>query len=71
MPHAHLLKFGPDVDPQGFVSVSRAAKLLDVSPKTLYDWIANGKLRAYKIGKSVRLKVPEFLRWIDIHAKAS
>jgi excisionase family DNA binding protein len=72
MSHEHLLKFPEDeVDPQGFVSVNRAAKLLDVSPTTIYGWIQSGKLPAYRLGRNVRLKTNEFLRWVDIHARQS
>jgi len=72
MSHEHLVKFPKgEVDPQGLVSIKRAAKLLDVKPSTMYHWIAKGQLRAYKINGSVRLKANEFLRWVDIHARPS
>lgn len=71
MSREHLAKFSKEIDAQGFISVNRAARLLDVSPKTVYGWISQGKLRAYKIGRNVRLKTNEFLRWIDIVARAT
>jgi excisionase family DNA binding protein len=70
MSHEHLIRFAPgEIDDGGFIRLSRAAKKLDVSLSTIYGWIAAGKLPAYKIGTTVRLKASEFLRWVDIYAR--
>jgi excisionase family DNA binding protein len=68
--HAHLVKFSTkDIDPQGFIKISRAAKLLDVSHQTIRTWCAQGKLRAYDVLGNKRIKANEFLRFVDIYAK--
>ncbi len=37
-------------------TVQEGAELLNVRPQTVYEWIKVNKLRALKIGRSVRLK---------------
>lgn len=40
-----------------FCTVSEAAELLDVSPVTVWRWIAAGKLTAYRVGpRNIRLR---------------
>jgi excisionase family DNA binding protein len=40
-----------------YYTVSDAARVLDVSPSTVWRWIAAGKLPAYRIGgKSIRIR---------------
>ena len=70
MSKEHLVKLPKDaVDPQGFVKLSRAARLLDCSVQKVRNLIDERHLRAYKIAGMIRLKASEFLRWIDIHAQ--
>jgi PTS system nitrogen regulatory IIA component len=45
------------------VSVREAAGLLNVSEKTIYRWIALGKLPAYRVNEQYRLNRAELLEW--------
>ena len=61
----HIAKF-KDIEPDGFIAPVRAAKLLDVSPKTIYARIKEGRIPAYKIdGKNIRIKAKDFLNYLD------
>lgn len=71
MTHCHLVKFDSKaVDPMGMISISRAAKILDVSGQTIRNWIKAGKLRAYDVLGNKRIKANEFLRFVDIYAQS-
>ncbi len=39
-----------------FLTFNEVMAYLRVSRTTIYDWLNAGKLRAYKVGKSVRFK---------------
>ena len=41
------------------ISIAQAADLLGLTKKTLYAWTYEGKLPAYKIGRSKRVKVSD------------
>lgn len=41
------------------ISIAQAADLLGLTKKTLYTWTYEGKLPAYKIGRSKRVKVSD------------
>lgn len=43
--------------------VKDAAKLLDVSEKTLYRWIKEGSVPAYRINEQIRFNRVELLEW--------
>lgn len=66
----HLIQLrSEDIDPSGLIKVSRAARLLDVGESTIYEWIASGKLPAYRLERTVRLRAEEFIRWVDLYFK--
>lgn len=44
-----------------------AAKLLDVSEKTLYRWIEDKKLPVYKVNDQLRISKAELLEWANTH----
>lgn len=45
------------IDERGFYTVVEAARLLDVSPVTIWRWIEAGKLPAYRVGsRKLRIK---------------
>lgn len=70
MPRTHLISIDDkDIKKGGFISVSNAAKYLNISPRTLHDWIAAGHLPALQNSqtRTIRLKVSVFLDWVDIH----
>ncbi|MCE9582936.1 MAG: PTS sugar transporter subunit IIA [Planctomycetes bacterium] len=45
------------------LTVRDAAKLLDVSEKTLYRWVDDKKLPVYKVNDQVRISKAELLEW--------
>lgn len=49
------------------LSVREAAKILDVSEKTIYRWINQGTLPAYRINEQYRFNRAELLEWATSH----
>lgn len=45
------------------LSAREAAKLLNVSDKTIYRWIKEGKIPAYKLNDSIKFNKAELLEW--------
>ena len=45
------------------LSVSDVAKLLGVSGKTVYRWVKDGRLPAYRLGQQFRFNRSELLEW--------
>jgi PTS system nitrogen regulatory IIA component len=45
------------------LSVKDAARLLNVSEKTIYRWISDGKIPAHQIGEQYRFNRSELLEW--------
>ncbi len=45
------------------LSVRDAARILNVSDKTIYRWIQQGRLPAYKINEQIRFNKTELLEW--------
>lgn len=45
------------------VDVKTAAKLLNVSEKSIYRWISQGKIPVYKVGEQYRFNRAELLEW--------
>lgn len=45
------------------LSVSDVAQLLNVSEKTVYRWLQQGKLPAYRLGQQFRFNRAELLEW--------
>ena len=46
--------------------VEAAADRLNLSPKTLRDWIANRKIGIVRLGRAVRVSESEIQRLIDV-----
>lgn len=42
-----------------YLSTGHAAELADVAPGTIRRWLREGKLRGYRAGRSVRVKLSE------------
>ena len=49
------------------LTVRDAAKLLDVSEKTLYRWIGEKGIPVYKVNDQVRISKAELLEWATAH----
>ena len=45
-----------------FLSVKEVSKIFSLSTRTVWRWIADGKLDAIKIGRSVRIPTSEVER---------
>jgi len=48
-----------------FYSVSEIAKLLNLHPLTIYRHIQNGKLRASRLGKALRISADDFFQYLN------
>lgn len=48
--------------PNRMLTLKEAAKVLSLSPHTLYKQIYSGKIKAYKIGGTIRINIKEVLR---------
>ena len=47
------------------LSVGEVARLLSVSEKTIYRWVQQGKLPAYRLGQQFRFNRAELLEWAN------
>ena len=52
------------------VSLSRAAKILGVCVRTVRREIDRGRLAAFRVGRSLRIRMSELLRYMDSEAVA-
>jgi excisionase family DNA binding protein len=50
---------------EALLKVKEAAKVLSISPSTLYDWVAQGVVPYVRIGGTIRFKPSELQAWID------
>jgi len=44
-----------------YLNVAEVAKLLDVHPRTVYNWINTGELPALHLGKTFRISATDLL----------
>ena len=51
------------------MNVDQAARYLGVSPDTLYKYLSEGKLPAFKLGNRWRLKKSTLDRWMEKQSK--
>lgn len=47
------------------VNVATIAEHLGLSPQTIYDWVAAGKIPARRIGNSYRFDLDEIDLWVE------
>lgn len=47
------------------MTAKQVSELIEVRPSTIYQWVHFGLIPHVKIGKCVRFKKDELLRWID------
>ncbi|MGQ0618168.1 MAG: helix-turn-helix domain-containing protein [Acidimicrobiia bacterium] len=52
-------------DETSWLSTAEAAKRLGITPRTLYRFIDQGDIPAYRFGRVIRLKVDEVDAFID------
>lgn len=49
-----------------WASVEEVSKHLNVSKKTIYNWLSKGKIPAKKLGNKVwRFKISQIDRWVE------
>jgi excisionase family DNA binding protein len=54
----------------GILTLEEVAKIMKVSQKTVYRWVASKKLRAAKIGhKTYRVLQKDLMRFINDHVQ--
>lgn len=46
------------------VDITRLSKMLNVKPKTIYDWVQKRKIPHYKLEGSLRFSYDEIQQWI-------
>ncbi len=57
--------FGMGIDDVQWMSTADAAKRLGITPRTLYRFIDEGQLPAYRFGRVIRLKQTEVDSFIE------
>jgi excisionase family DNA binding protein len=50
-----------------FLSIKELSELLGIKPKTLYSWVENGKIPAYKFNGALRFKTTEINEFIQFN----
>ena len=62
----HAARIGSKVG-ERFFTIGTVALHLDVSPRTVHRWIAQGKLVAHRIGRSVRISEADLKMFLAVH----
>ncbi len=52
-----------------YLRVSEVAKMLDVHPKTIENWIKSGELKALKFSRAVRIAEADLKQFLENHRK--
>ena len=52
-----------------YYTIEEVARMLKVVYLTVYRWIQDGKLKAYKAGKQYRIKKPDLDRFITSYER--
>jgi excisionase family DNA binding protein len=61
----HLAKpTGNHQDRVKLLKVPQLAEMINISPKTIYDWVHKGRIPHYKLEGSLRFDVDEVKRWL-------
>ena len=51
---------------KAYLTVMKAAELIDVSPWTIRKWVRQRKLRSYKFGGALRIKSEDLLQFAAV-----
>ena len=51
--------------------VSQVAKLINVSPATVYTWVEQGKFPCYKFVGAIRIKRSDLVEWCKARKRGS
>ena len=48
-----------------YLTAKQLSEILQVSPKTVYDWVSVGFIPHVKVGRSVRFEEEKVRRWLS------
>jgi len=48
-----------------FLDVNQLSKMLNIKPKTIYDWVHKNSIPYVKLGKLLRFDENEIRRWLE------
>ena len=48
------------------LTVRQAALYMRVKPKTIYAWVAQGRLRCLRAGNRIRFRLSDLERWLGV-----
>ena len=67
------LKAKPDsvLDLREVMNIRQASQYLGISPDTLYKYLSEGKLPAFKLGNRWRFKKTTLDRWMEMQSETS
>jgi len=51
------------------LNVKQVAQYLQLKPSTIYSWAQQGKIPAFKIGRTWRFRRTDLEAWLDRHLK--
>lgn len=46
-----------------YVSVEQLAEMLQISPRTVHDWVSENRIPYHKAGSQTRFLISEIIRW--------
>ena len=49
----------PDETPADLIGTAAAARLLGLTPQTIRQWVSDGKLSGYKVGRLIKVSEAE------------
>jgi excisionase family DNA binding protein len=59
------------IEPSVLMTIPVVVKSCGLSKVTIYHEVKAGRLRAFKIGRSIRFRVADYEAWIDSYAAAA
>ena len=63
------VKAGPDLHLPEVMDIRQASQYLAISPDTLYKYLSEGKLPAFKLGNRWRFKKTTLDRWMETQSE--
>ena len=65
------VKAEPDLDLREVMNIRQASQYLGISPDTLYRYLSEGRLPAFKLGNRWRFKKTTLDRWMEMQSENS
>jgi len=63
------VKAEPDLDLREVMNIRQASQYLGISPDTLYKYLSEGRLPAFKLGNRWRFKKTTLDRWMEMQSE--